>query len=121
MVAFILLASLVSIGGYVYYTKKAPAILQKVPGISYLTEEKGTTNISSNFSTAKLPQLPNNASEQLQTLGSRATEVTKQAGSVLGTAVQQASGSDTIQDRAFEYGRYLYCQQVVKDYESKQP
>lgn len=63
--------------------------------------------------------IPQNAEKNVQELTTRAQNAMNQAGVILGTAVQQSSESGSIQEKAFDYGRYLYCQQVVKDYELK--
>lgn len=63
--------------------------------------------------------LPEGAGTQLSELSSRAKTVVDQAGTVMGTAVQESTASGSIQERAFMYARYLYCQQVVKDYETQ--
>lgn len=67
------------------------------------------------------------ASNQLNVLAKRGQEVNNQTQQVLGQYVQSVQEEDTNQstdkqplhEQAFEYGRYLYCQQVVKDYEGK--
>lgn len=66
---------------------------------------------------------------QAGTLSERAQEVGQHIGNVLGTYVQPASAPDNetnssstkppLHEQAFEYTRYLYCQQVVKDYEQQ--
>ncbi len=82
------------------------------------------SGLSELHSSASLPQqlpsvhLPENASVQVSELSSRAKTVVDQAGTVLGTAIQESSDSGSIQERAFQYARYLYCQQVVKEYEA---
>jgi len=81
-----------------------------------------------------LPQLPQNvqlsqlqsislsssSSAQAQTLLERSGEVVGHAQQVLGTQITATEGEQPLSQRAFEYGRYLYCQQAIKEYESKQ-
>jgi hypothetical protein len=60
------------------------------------------------------------AAEQTQVLSSRAQEVGGHVQQVLGTAVEAApEEKKPIHTRAVEYGRYVYCKQVVKEYESQ--
>jgi hypothetical protein len=75
------------------------------------------------------------ATTELQTLAERAQEVGGHAQNVLGSAIQRsddgtlenplenaiqpATNQVPIHERALEYGRYLYCQEVVKEYELK--
>lgn len=102
-VLFILASLLLLIGGYWWYTHRE-------------------FSFPSNFSVPKQFSgqiIPQNAEKSVQELTTRAHNAMNQAGAILGTAVQQSSESGSIQEKAFEYGRYLYCQQVVKDYESK--
>lgn len=82
----------------------------------------------------EVPQLPQNVTDQTKVLGERTAEVTSHVQNVLGAYVQNnasdeagtggtsnnISAEQPIHEAAFEYGRYMYCQQVVKDYESRQ-
>lgn len=70
----------------------------------------------------QLSQLPFNtqdASDQLGTLAERGQEVSEQIGKVLGEFVEvnENNQDQAAHERAFEYGQYLYCQQVIIDYE----
>lgn len=85
-----------------------------------------------------LDPLVHNISGQAQVLGARTQEVGSHVQKVLGSYVQSRHSGDSgssssdrpnqskasepaLHEKAFEYGRYLYCQQVVKDYESRYP
>lgn len=51
------------------------------------------------------------------------TEKAKEAGGVAQEFVQEAvkvdeNGEQNISEKAFEYGKYIYCQEVVKQYEA---
>lgn len=102
-VLFIIAALLLAGGGYWWYTHREFSL-------------PTTFSVPKQFSGNIIPQ---NAEKSVQELTVRAQNAMNQAGTILGTAVQQSSDSGSIQEKAFEYGRYLYCQQVVKDYESK--
>ena len=103
-VIVVILLVLGGLVGYVYYTTATAEFEQ--PDLSQL-------------SSLQMPSLPENTAEQLGTFEERASSVSASIGTVLGTAVQQASGSGSIQDKAFQYGRYLYCRQVVTEYEAE--
>lgn len=122
---FLLFVGLIA-GGYWMYTHGASlqSALAKVPFITQNggAVSEGTTDtnaIKDSLASLSMPQIPGTAGKQLGTVSNRAQEVGKTVGNVLGTAVQQASSSGSLQEKAFDYGRYLYCQQVVKDYEAR--
>lgn len=56
-------------------------------------------------------------------LGERSSTVVKEGSKVLGAAVtvDESNPNETLTDRALGYGRYLYCQQVVSDWEKQHP
>lgn len=134
VVMFLIIVGVVGGGYWLYSQGKLPtAITSKVPFLTNqgsVAENGGSSesagsqvasldSIKNSISGVKIPQLPDNTTEQLGTVKDRATEVGSTVGNVLGTAVQQASSSGSLQEKAFDYGRYLYCQQVVKDYETR--
>lgn len=98
--------------GYNYYKTK------QLPDFKKITEN--VTSFTSNIST-KTPQVQNvsvDASSQLQTLSERAGEVGQHAQNVLGSSIQvNEEEKKPIHESAIEYGRYIYCKQVVTDYE----
>ena len=76
------------------------------------------SNLSGQNSTDKLPMSSESFSgveAQLKTLAQKGQLFSQQAGQVLGEAVQASDKDQTLTDKAFEYGRYLYCQQVVDE------
>ncbi len=58
-------------------------------------------------------------SERASEVGTQLQEVGGQVQQVLGTAVEVApkSAEQAPHERALDYGRYLYCKQVVEEYE----
>lgn len=52
-------------------------------------------------------------------VSNQAFDLTKNAGSVLG-AITSDKSDQPIHEKAFEYGRYEYCKQVILDYETRQ-
>ncbi len=75
------------------------------------------------FQLAKPPQLGQDAWEQTQILGERAKETTQHVQRVLGETVKidqegsRAQKEKAIHEKTLEYAQYLYCQQVVTDWE----
>jgi hypothetical protein len=61
------------------------------------------------------------ATSQFSQVSSRLGIASQEGGAVLGAVVQvNEEEKKPIHDKAFEYGRYLYCQQVIKDYDASQ-
>lgn len=58
---------------------------------------------------------------QVKILGEKALETGKQAQGFVQQAVKVDENSQqSLSDKAFDYGRYVYCQQVVTEYEKNQ-
>lgn len=58
--------------------------------------------------------------DEIATVGVRGKEVSTHAQKVLGASVTVNENEESsLHNRAFEYGRYLYCQQVISEYEAK--
>lgn len=59
------------------------------------------------------------AESEISTLSQKTTEASKHAGNVLGSSIQSAEKEEStpLHEKAFEYGKYIYCKQVVEDYE----
>lgn len=72
-------------------------------------------------------EVTQNIGSQTKVLGERSKEVAGHIQNVLGTAIQKnetdssKSGDfslSSVPEKTLEYSQYLYCQQVVKDYEN---
>ena len=59
------------------------------------------------------------AGGQVTNLAERSKELGQGSQQVLGTFIEAEEDGEAFHSKAFEYGRYLYCQQVVKEYEKK--
>jgi hypothetical protein len=71
------------------------------------------------FSQEDVDKIGEDGMSQIQILGNKA----KEAGGVAQDFVQEVvkvdeSTDKNISEKAFEYGRYIYCQEVVKQYEA---
>ena len=64
-----------------------------------------------------------NAETEISTLGEKTVEVTKHTGNVLGSSITTAPEAEQtpVHEKALEYGKYIYCKQVVTDYETLNP
>lgn len=132
----VLLAVLAGGGFYVLSNRgvippdQAAAVQNTVQGIvkgsqiENLTQQISQPITNLTRGTNALPKLPsqvpsaNQVSEALQQAPELASS-SENNGSVLGSSVQ--AEQPPLGQRAFEYGRYLYCQEVVKDYENRFP
>jgi hypothetical protein len=114
LAAIVVIIVLASAGyiGYQYKTTKQLPDFQKMSST--------ITNFTSQVS-EKAPKVQNtttDASSQLQTLTQRANEVGQHAQNVLGSSIQvNEEEKKPIHESALEYGQYIYCKQVVMDYE----
>lgn len=71
----------------------------------------------------QLAPISDEANSQLEILSQRAQNVASQSQQVLGETIKVNEGDSNndkpTHEKAFEYGRYIYCKQVVEDYEEK--
>lgn len=99
--------------GYLYLNQKKPEILTqyKIPQLKNL-----------NFKNQNFQKLSTDANQQLATLSGKAAEVGSHVQNVLGKAitVNEDEEKKSIQAETIDYAKYLYCKQVVEDYETKQ-
>lgn len=59
------------------------------------------------------------AQSELEVATGRGQELGAHTQQVLGAAIEPSSKEQAIHEKAFEYGRYVYCQEVVKSYEAQ--
>lgn len=124
--AFILIAVLAA-GGYYYLANRGIVPADKVAQVQGVVEGIQSWPIAKQITkplegiklTPQLPTLGEVTStvQQVPQLSS----VANQSGEVLGSSVQIETQNPPLPQRVFEYGRYTYCQEVVKDYESRYP
>lgn len=129
LLLLVLLAGLAG-GGYLFWAKKrassGPAMSSSMSssaegsdqsdgfqiGGFHLPSFKGDVKVAK----PDLAQVSEQAQTQLEQLKDKSLEVKEHVGVVLGEA-QEASGESTLQQRALEYGQYLYCKGVVEEWE----
>lgn len=117
---------LITAGIYVAYQRDVFAALPKVnETISALFNKKssetptlGITPLN-NLDQEKLETAFSDASSQLKVLSARGQETGVMSSQVLGDFIQvnEEDNEKSTSEKALEYGRYLYCQQVVKEWE----
>lgn len=122
--------SFVVTGGYVYLDKTRPGTVLGVEEIKEKITDKlpPIEEIKEKLPLEKMPVLEavesdsikeavESTSEQLEILAKKATEVKKHLTQVV---KEVKKDEDTpLHEKTFEYGQYLYCQQVVKDYDTQ--
>ncbi len=65
-------------------------------------------------------QIPAEINETVAGIYHNAQTASTIAAQVLGTAIEATASDKPIQEQAWEYGKYLYCQQVVEQWEALQ-
>ncbi len=103
-----LILSLITIGvaggGYVYVQSNDISLAEEVGKISQ----------------EKIKETQETTKKQVGDLSAKAKEVGEQTKKILGESVKvDEENSSSLQDRAIEYGQYLYCKQVVNNYETE--
>lgn len=98
--------------GYFYKTNN------RFPDFQKATETISSVTSQISDKSPTVQTATTDASSQLQTLSQRAGEVGQHAQNVLGTSIQvNEEEKKPIHESAIEYGRYIYCKQVVTEYE----
>lgn len=64
--------------------------------------------------------LATDTQNQLKTLAERGQLFSNEANKVFSEAVKPADSSESTADRALKFGQYLYCKQVVEEWEKTQ-
>jgi len=110
----IILLVLALSAGYVYasYNSLLPKNLPTIPK-STVDQFKDKIPTFNSFSSGT------NTKTQLETVSSRAKELGSLAQDALGNTIQ-VDNSKPLQEKAVEYGQYVYCKQVVESYEINQ-
>ena len=85
---------------------------------------KQTQNIDRDEVNLDITDALQNAEAEISQLSSRTQEVKKHTNNILGTSkilespIEATQDSTPLHEKAFEYGKYIYCKSVVTDYES---
>ena len=113
IVLFILIIAAIAWLGYFYYQQRRMPNLEDVRAsamsVPMLLSGKVPIDTSA---------LPGIAATNQQAVSEAISEGKTRVDMVLGDAIEVASDSDKpAAQKALDYGRYLYCQQVVEEYE----
>lgn len=138
--AFIFLAVATAAGAVVYYkfpgqfnnlvSQLPPQVQQLSINVPMLKQKSADQSSSlespdsqaSDSSTINSNDVKTKVIEEVGTLTQRGKETAEQAQQVLGKAITvDESSGEQLHERALEYGKYLYCQQVVKEWEKNHP
>jgi hypothetical protein len=119
--------SFIVTGGYIYLDKNRPGTVLGMEDLQKKITEKlpAKEEIEKKIPLEKIPVLKavetdsikeaaGATSNQIEDLTERATEVKEHLTNII-DEVKEDDGVP-VHEKAFEYGQYLYCQQVVKDY-----
>jgi len=122
--------SFVLVSGYVYLDKTRPGtvlgmedlqkkIAEKLPPKEEIVEKLPLEKIPAlkAVETDSIKEAASATSDQIEDLTERAAEVKDHLTNII-DEVKEDEGAP-IHEKAFEYGQYLYCQQVVKDYDAE--
>lgn len=106
-------------------------VLLLVVGLAgvYVAENRGLVqagtfvNLTSKFS-AITKHLPTEVATEgvengVKVLSSQASNISPEAGAVLGSSITVEKQEAPLTQRAFEFARYNYCQAVVNDYQAR--
>lgn len=91
------------------------SLVSKLP-FNQVENEIEETEISTNSSTF-FQDTFSQTSKQLGTLSENGLEVKDQL-LKFASEIKESTQSTPLHEKAFEYGQYLYCQQVIKEYEN---
>lgn len=107
-------------------TNQLTALTDKLPNqvSSLLPQSENTSESKENESSeSNISFDQESAKEQVKVLTDRSQEVSEEVSKVLGDFIQvnENDGDEALHERALEYGQYLYCMQVVEQYEKENP
>ncbi|MCL4208758.1 hypothetical protein KJZ63_03980 [Patescibacteria group bacterium] len=135
----LILLLLTAVGGGIYYFQKKngqvlgqqteigkyveenfPAISQAIEKLPFSSKLLGPTVESSESGEPNKNFVKNSinlTSQQLEVLGQNGNKVKDQLTEFI-SQIKESSQSTPLHEKAFEYGQYMYCQQVIKEYEN---
>ncbi len=122
-----LLFILAAIVGTFYFfgdpKKLAVNILPKLKATPLAPVVEKLENLDSKKIADGFQNIVQNTETEIFTLSEKTAEVSKHTGNVLNSSVKAATDAEAtpIHEKAFEYGKYIYCKQVVDDYEKINP
>lgn len=102
-----------------YLEENFPAVnqaVEKLPFSASILGVKDESSTPTQVSQNPLQQTADLTGQQLETLIQNGTKVKDQLNEFI-SQVKESTQSTPLHERAMEYGQYLYCQQIIKEYE----
>lgn len=101
---------------------KTSQLIKKIPiqNLTNVFNKKEANNDEQKLSNENLKKISEDVEAQAKILGQRAKETSEQVQQVLGESIQvneDEENDKNMSTKALEYGRYLYCQTVVDEWE----
>lgn len=104
----IVLVVLAIVGLFLFVKQSGGNAISKIPHIEQILK----------IDQKRIEKIAENATGEFSIIAERGKVLTEHAGKVLGSTVEEPEKeAKPLHERAFEYGRYVYCQEVVKEYE----
>lgn len=103
-----------------YVEENFPAISQAIEKLPFSSKLLGPTTESSESGEPNKSFVKNSinlTSQQLEVLGQNGNKVKDQLTEFI-SQIKESSQSTPLHEKAFEYGQYMYYQQVIKEYEN---
>ena len=109
-ILLLLLSLLVYLGFFFYQNKRLPN----------LNDFKSSSSPQKVLGAFTFEDSSKIAKEQMGILSQKSTKVKKQIDKAIGSVItENTNNKEPVHQKALDYGKYIYCQEVVKDYESK--
>ena len=123
---FFLFVIVTAMATFYYFSdpqKLAATILPKLKTTPLAPAVEKLENLDSKKISEDLQKTIQNTEAEIYTLSKKTAEASKHTGNILGSSVKAATSEEAtpIHEKAFEYGKYIYCKQVVTDYEKLNP
>jgi hypothetical protein len=124
---FFLLVVLVAVASTFYYfgdtQKLAESIIPKIKSTPFASIVDEFESLDTQQLTKKFQTGVKQAESEITSFSKKTAEISQHTGNVLGSSITPVENDDAtpVHEKAFEYGKYVYCQQVVKDYQILNP
>jgi hypothetical protein len=124
---FFLLVVLVAVAATFYYfgdtQKLASSIIPKVKSTPFAPILDELENIDVQSLTKQFQTVVKQTESEISGLSEKTAEVSQHTSNVLGSSIKQVENEDAtpFHEKAIEYGKYVYCKQVVDDYQNLNP
>lgn len=124
---FFLFMVLAAVAATFYYfgdpQKLAESIIPKLKSTPLAPVAEELENLDAKKLTEEFQLGVKQAESEISGLSEKTAEVSQHTSNVLGSSITPVDNENAtpIHEKAFEYGKYIYCKQVVDDYQSLNP